>query len=83
MQTQIGALFRAHRKLLKWSQNGLARKVDVNQVTIARIETGGHTPPLWLFARLIDALHVDQIEAVTAIDRTRTGNLPRDGRDAE
>lgn len=51
----------------------LAKRCDVNVVTLYRIERGGGLPAMWLFARIVKALRWDPVEALEMAARTRSG----------
>ena len=56
----------------------LARRCEVNVVTLYRIERGGGLPAVWLFARIVKALRWDPVEALEMAARTRSGKEPRE-----
>jgi DNA-binding XRE family transcriptional regulator len=51
----------------------LAKRCDVNVVTLYRIERGGGLPAVWLFARIVKALKWDPVDALAMAARTRSG----------
>ena len=55
------------RRDRKWSQKDLANRVDVNRVTIARIELGGRMPSWGLVCKIADAFEVsvDELRIVS------------------
>ena len=50
----------------------LAKRCDVNVVTLYRIERGGGLPAVWLFARIVKALQWDPLDAMEMAARTRS-----------
>lgn len=67
----LGELIRRKRIARGMDVASLAEACDVNLVTIYRIERGGSTPMLWLFARIIQALDWDPADAVSVAAQER------------
>ena len=54
-----------------WSQEGLARKVNLTRVSIARLETGARKPSVEVLERLADAFRISLVELMTLAGRPR------------
>ena len=75
---EIAAEIRRRRIANNMEMAELAKRCDVNVVTLYRIERGGGLPAVWLFARIVKALRWDSIEALEMASRARSDKEPRE-----
>ena len=72
----LGALLRARRRALGWSQTRLATQFGVQGETISRIERGLHMPPLKKLQELCRLLRVSLAKLIAEVEDDRRHEAP-------
>jgi len=74
LRSDFGSAVRRHRERLKWSQEDLADKANLDRTYISSIERGRRNPSLLSIARLAEALGVSlDVLFATVEEIKRTG----------
>ena len=72
LQTSLGAVIRAERKRLGWSQEELAGEAGLNRSYLTDLENGRRTPNLGTLVQVADALGMRTGELLGAAEARLT-----------
>lgn len=75
MGRPLGKRVAAQRKLLGWTQDELAERMNVDAETISRFERGAHLPSLPTLQRLANALRVEIGELLSTTEVGKADDL--------